>query len=301
LLPVRWETDAVPELGNRPQEILNQQFVDSCDCLVGIFWTRIGSPTGVAPSGTVEEIERLRGKGKKVLLYFSRRQAKIDDIEPGQLTQLREYRASLQKSGYYETFSDLVDFRDKLSRQIDVTVRRMLEEESSQQLPTNDRSPKLDFRFANVVSGVAEGTVVSAQTTLMTFADFSAVPDYAGDGKETIASGSGDWFTRQQRYAAPLFGQPSKDYYRELLRYLQRRVGVVPIRFSLRNAGILGIKDIYVELLVTTRSQQPAVCFAPSEMQEPVAEWWRLYDLSASIRGDCDSTGRRGECLAGVI
>jgi hypothetical protein len=34
--------------------------VESGDILMGVFWTRLGTPTGKAPSGTVEEIEHFR-------------------------------------------------------------------------------------------------------------------------------------------------------------------------------------------------------------------------------------------------
>ena len=72
LLPLRWETHAAPEYGTRPQEVINRLIVDECDLLVGIFWTRIGSPTGIADSGTFEEIERVGKAGKPIMLYFSR-------------------------------------------------------------------------------------------------------------------------------------------------------------------------------------------------------------------------------------
>ncbi|NRS14940.1 hypothetical protein HP398_00645 [Brevibacillus sp. HB1.4B] len=45
-LPTMWETNTVPTMGDRPQEIINQQIVDKSDLLLGVFWTRIGSPTG---------------------------------------------------------------------------------------------------------------------------------------------------------------------------------------------------------------------------------------------------------------
>jgi hypothetical protein len=66
LLPLRWETHTAPEYGTRPQEIINRAIVDECDLLVGIFWTRIGSPTGSADSGTLEEIERVATAGKPI-------------------------------------------------------------------------------------------------------------------------------------------------------------------------------------------------------------------------------------------
>jgi len=56
LLPVMWETHSWPELGDRAQSIINKQIVKNCDILIGAFWTRLGTPTGVSESGTVEEI-----------------------------------------------------------------------------------------------------------------------------------------------------------------------------------------------------------------------------------------------------
>src|SRR5687768_7296530 len=56
LLPVKWETHAIPRAGARPQEVINQQLVQSADILLGLFWTKLGTSTGVAESGTVEEI-----------------------------------------------------------------------------------------------------------------------------------------------------------------------------------------------------------------------------------------------------
>src|SRR5713101_1313849 len=58
LMPVGWETHSSPELGERPQELINERLLKDCDLLVGVFWTRLGTPTGKSPSGTVEEIQR---------------------------------------------------------------------------------------------------------------------------------------------------------------------------------------------------------------------------------------------------
>ncbi|MFH0808929.1 MAG: DUF4062 domain-containing protein, partial [Pseudomonadota bacterium] len=46
LLPVGWESHSSPEMGGRPQEIINRQVLDKCDLLVGVFWTRLGTETG---------------------------------------------------------------------------------------------------------------------------------------------------------------------------------------------------------------------------------------------------------------
>jgi hypothetical protein len=70
LTPVSWETHAAPDLSGRPQELINQRVLRECDLLVGIFWTRLGTPTGKAASGTVEEIqERCPGGWQMMSVY----------------------------------------------------------------------------------------------------------------------------------------------------------------------------------------------------------------------------------------
>src|SRR5580658_9347891 len=73
LLPVKWETHAMPQAGVRPQAAINRQLVKNSDILVGMFWTKIGTSTGVAESGTAEEIDQFVAAGKPALFYFSSR------------------------------------------------------------------------------------------------------------------------------------------------------------------------------------------------------------------------------------
>jgi hypothetical protein len=68
--PRRWDLDVHPETGDRPQEIIDRQIVDTLQS-VRVFWHRIGTPSGVAQSGTIEEIERSVDRKKPVFLYFS--------------------------------------------------------------------------------------------------------------------------------------------------------------------------------------------------------------------------------------
>jgi hypothetical protein len=72
LLPI-WEMHAIPQSGIRPQEAINQQLLNRCDLLVGMFWRRLGTNTGVAESGTVEEINQFIAVDKPAMLYFSSR------------------------------------------------------------------------------------------------------------------------------------------------------------------------------------------------------------------------------------
>jgi hypothetical protein len=131
LLPVRWETHSVPELGDRPQAILNRRIVAGCDILVGAFWTKLGTPTGVADSGTMEEIEQFLEGGKPILLYFSSREIDPDRVDLDQLKHLRDAKSRLIKLGLVESFVSPADLRWKLARHLQEQVRRMVEAPSA--------------------------------------------------------------------------------------------------------------------------------------------------------------------------
>jgi len=42
-------------MGDRPQAIINKQLVDDADILVAVFWTKLGTATGAAMSGSVAQ------------------------------------------------------------------------------------------------------------------------------------------------------------------------------------------------------------------------------------------------------
>ena len=123
LLPVGWETDSIPEWGEHPQSILNRQLLDACDVLVGIFWTRLGTPTQDGESGTVEEIERFATSSKPVLLYFCRKHAAIASIDTEQLDAVREFETACRDRALYDTYGDTAEFAAKLARALTRVVR----------------------------------------------------------------------------------------------------------------------------------------------------------------------------------
>src|SRR5205807_4465350 len=100
LVPVKWETHAHPATGDYPQGLINKQIVDDCDILLGAFWSRLGTATPAAPSGTAEEIEHLRSKGKNVLLYFSAVPLP-QSHDPEQWRMLKDYQQTLRKYTLY--------------------------------------------------------------------------------------------------------------------------------------------------------------------------------------------------------
>lgn len=105
LMPWRWESSAVPVLGDHPQKLINLQGVDDSDIVIALFGGRLGAPTADAVSGTAEEIERAVGSGKPVHLYFSSAPLP-NDIDTDQLIALREFKAQMKSKGILGEFSN---------------------------------------------------------------------------------------------------------------------------------------------------------------------------------------------------
>jgi hypothetical protein len=91
LMPIGWETHSSPELSGRPQLLINDRVLKDCDLLLGIFWTRLGTPTGDAASGTVEEIQRHLEKGKPVMIYFSTAPVAPQTLDQAQFNALGSF------------------------------------------------------------------------------------------------------------------------------------------------------------------------------------------------------------------
>lgn len=125
LLPVKWESHSAPTMGDRPQAIINDQVVRDCDMLVGAFWTRLGSSTGVEDSGTVEEIKYFLSKQKPVMLYFSSAPVDPSKIDLDQFKKLKDFRDSIKNKGVIESYSSIEELHLKLMKQITIVVRGM--------------------------------------------------------------------------------------------------------------------------------------------------------------------------------
>jgi hypothetical protein len=122
LLPVGWETDVAPEMGDAPQSIINKRILNDADLLVGIFWTRIGTPTANYASGAVEEIEEHLAAGKPAMLYFSSAPAALDSVDPDQYRALKAFKDSCKSRGVFQVYAGVDDFRHQFSRQLQITM-----------------------------------------------------------------------------------------------------------------------------------------------------------------------------------
>lgn len=122
LLPIGWETHSSPQMGQHPQKILNGQLLSRSDLLIGVFWTRIGTPTPTHPSGSVEEIEEHISAGEPTMLYFSNQPVRLDSVDNDQYTKLSAFRSSCKQRGLFEEYLDPAEFREKFFRQLQLKL-----------------------------------------------------------------------------------------------------------------------------------------------------------------------------------
>jgi hypothetical protein len=161
LNPVRWESHSYPASGDRPQAIVNKQIVESGDILIGLFGYKLGTPTGAAQSGTIEEIEEFRKAGKYVALYFSTADVPRN-ADRDQLESLEAYKKERQKDTLYFDFKDNKTLRDHLNMHLPKIVddvRKQLEASGSAG-DTNKKETENSAGTASDLASVQRSTIM---------------------------------------------------------------------------------------------------------------------------------------------
>lgn len=197
LMPIKWETHSAPLLGDRPQAIINQQLVKDCDILVGIFWTRIGTNTGISISGTAEEIEQFVSMKKPVMLYFSQALVEPDKIDIGQFTILKTFKEKMRLQGLTESYQNIPDFRQKFSRQLSINVSNIInsaidtskQENESIEKPT--KSKKKTEESVQIVKTIIEPMTISPVEVTKETLTHEKVDEYLIKAVQSVANASG--------------------------------------------------------------------------------------------------------------
>lgn len=235
LLPLRWETHSAPQLGKRPQELINTEIVDQADMAVGVFWTRIGTPTGGFDSGTIEEIERLGKANKLVMLYFSKAKVELDEVDLDQYKKLKDFKKLTYPNGLVENYSNIVDFRDMFAKQLEIKIRILIAQDSKDDGNELDQIniPKLNFEFIDPVSKENTGSSLKAKPRILKFkqTDIKNLPDYEIDEKK-----------------GKLFIRHNTNFYRDYIEYIKEDWALIPLNFNLSNPSSISIRDIFIDI-----------------------------------------------------
>lgn len=144
-----WNTDAVPTMAERGQAAINHQLIDDSDIVVAILWTRLGTPTGLAGSGTEEEITRAMAREIRVLPYFSNLEAPADHHDKFQAEKLAAFRSKMMKTALPFTFQSRKQFRELFESHLDAAVKELLKGKKKKTSPR---------KTAKAITQIAKGS-----------------------------------------------------------------------------------------------------------------------------------------------
>jgi hypothetical protein len=134
---ITWEDTIVPALSGRPQQVVNEQVGDDYDVYLGMMWSKLGSPTGKAESGTVEEFDRAldryrRGEGIRLAMLFKTAPIPTSILNGAQFDGVITFkRRFAEEGGFYgefETDDELRSVLNRLFKQIASGARRAVVE-----------------------------------------------------------------------------------------------------------------------------------------------------------------------------
>ncbi|WP_265452961.1 hypothetical protein [Aeromonas salmonicida] len=257
LLPLRWESHSSPEYGRRPQEVINRQIVDDCDFLVGIFWSKIGSPTGAKESGTIEEIDRVASASKPVMLYFSNAKKDLEDIDLDQLASLREFKKRTYPNALVENFTSQVEFRDKLSKHLEMQIRQLIRSGVGG-TDSSGLLSDIELSWFDIEKKTKNGKSASFSTSNFELINRNDIPDYTvSDDSEEVA-----W----------MGARTNKDYFRDIVEFFVTDNMLKPVCLCMENKGSLGARDLYINIKLTSSNGNLVVLSGGSfEAKKPQA------------------------------
>jgi len=217
LLPLRWETHIAPEYGVRPQEIINRTIVDQCDLLVGIFWTRLGSPTGEFESGTIEEIQRAAKLKKPVMIYFSQREIRPESIDTAQLEKLRKFQEEISSIALIETYNSPYEFKEKFTKSLELKIKEL-----------HEKSVKDETYFEFGLFSIENETIQSQYT-------------WSNTCLKVINIGK--------------LSKNEQNRLKELINQYNNYYSYCPLVFAIKNLAPVSLQNLYIELEIFSDSK----------------------------------------------
>lgn len=103
--PVMWEYDTYSAIGSDPQKVISNQIGDNYHLLVGLMWTKFGTPTPRAGSGTEEELHDAIKRWKQhdasvgIMFFFKDAPVYISELDAEQIYKVLKFKAALKQDG----------------------------------------------------------------------------------------------------------------------------------------------------------------------------------------------------------
>lgn len=151
-----WETNVHPAFSSDPQETINEQIASDYDVFIGILWSRIGTPTPRAESGTIEEFERAYSRftssknAPEIMLYFKDAPIAPSKIDTNQMEKLQTFRRSLSdKGGVYSVFEDQASFESSVRAHLSAVAQKFAARLHNTAAARSSAQPGLDIAPSN--------------------------------------------------------------------------------------------------------------------------------------------------------
>lgn len=156
---IRWETHTYPQFAAYPQDAINSQINDNYDIFIGILWSRLGTPTREALSGTLEEFYQAYKKyindnnSVELMIYF-----KDDPIPPSlidieQFSKIQDFKSKIgELGGYYNSFKSN-DFSSQLRTHLSAIAQKWATKLSK---PDQNLESKLEPLYNNPLNNDEE-------------------------------------------------------------------------------------------------------------------------------------------------
>lgn len=142
-----WTTDSFSQSGDKPQNILNKQFIDDCDLCVALLGVRFGTPTDNYDSGTEEEIEKMLSQNKQVFLYFIERNIDPNSLDVEQYKKVQTFKEKYTQKGLYSIVKNSEELRTEFQNALSMYFLKLVAPHISQQQTTF--TPNLEISTAN--------------------------------------------------------------------------------------------------------------------------------------------------------
>lgn len=161
---IRWETHTHPDLTGAPQQVVDDQIEIDYDIFVGMMWTRFGTPTSRAGSGTEHEFRaayagwQQRRRPRHLLFYFCEAPIPVALAREAadELKAINGFHTELKQKGLIGSYEVRATFGDKLRRDLVLILSKLLHtDESPAQVAERTAGRSLDVDLVSVRQQVA--------------------------------------------------------------------------------------------------------------------------------------------------
>ena len=167
---VRYENDMPTTSGVDAQALINEKLIDSSDILLGMFWTKFGTPTKRADSGTEEEITRKLEKKQPVMLYFYNGPIDAQKFNQRQYSKVQKFKEKYKKQNIYLDFKDIRTLKRHLKQDLDYNIDLVIKKNSNNKIKheiTTDIKSNETFKEKKNESEITKNWYDSSITELM--------------------------------------------------------------------------------------------------------------------------------------